>query len=161
VPDIQNRIGFGYDVHELVKGRSLVLGGVEIPYSHGLLGHSDADVLTHALCDALLGAAAFGDIGTHFPDSDSRYAGISSIILLQEVIGKLAGAGWALVNADLTIVAQAPRMAPYLPEMKARLSEACKVETARLNIKATTTEGLGFTGTGRGIVAYSVVLIGS
>jgi 2-C-methyl-D-erythritol 2,4-cyclodiphosphate synthase len=153
------RTGFGYDVHRLVADRPLVLGGVTIPYPYGLLGHSDADVIAHALCDALLGAAALGDIGHHFPDDDPRYSGISSIRLLEEVTGKLATAGWILGNADVCLVAQAPKIFPYLLQMRENLSRACGTPPDSINIKATTTEGLGFTGTGKGIAAYATAII--
>lgn len=155
------RIGFGYDVHRLVSGRVLILGGVKIPHPFGLLGHSDADVITHALCDAILGAAALGDLGRHFPDSDPSYAGISSIKLLKEVIQKITSSGWKLVNADITLVAHAPKIVPFVTEMEKNISRACKVSADRINIKATTTEGLGFTGTGEGMAAYAVVTIAS
>jgi 2-C-methyl-D-erythritol 2,4-cyclodiphosphate synthase len=153
------RTGFGYDVHKLVTGRNLILGGVKIPHPYGLLGHSDADVITHALCDAILGAAALGDLGRHFPDSDPLYAGISSIKLLEEVIKKIVSSGWRLGNADITLVSQIPKIAPFVAEMKKNISEACKVSVDQINIKATTTEGLGFTGTGEGMAAYAVVTI--
>jgi 2-C-methyl-D-erythritol 2,4-cyclodiphosphate synthase len=153
------RIGFGYDVHRLVKGRPLILGGVEIPYYYGLLGHSDADVMIHALCDAILGAAALGDIGGHFPDTDPCYAGISSIRLLKEVIEKVAASGWRLGNADITLVAQAPKISPFVDKMQRNISQACGVTPGQINIKATTTEGLGFTGTGEGMAAYAVVTL--
>lgn len=155
------RIGFGHDVHRLVSGRALILGGVKIPYPYGLLGHSDADVITHALCDALLGAAALGDLGQHFPDSDPRYAGISSIELLKEVIQKIASSGWKLGNADITLVAHAPKIVPYVTEIAQNISNACEVSVNKINIKATTTEGLGFIGTGGGMSAYAVVTIAS
>jgi len=153
------RIGCGYDVHRLVSGRALILGGVKIPHPYGLLGHSDADVITHALCDAILGAAALGDLGRHFPDSDSRYAGISSIKLLEEVVQKITSSGWKLGNADITLVAQSPKIAPFVTEMEKNVSDACKVSVDQINIKATTTEGLGFTGTSEGMAAYAVVTI--
>ncbi len=154
------RTGFGYDVHRLVQGRELILGGVRIPYSLGLLGHSDADVLTHALCDALLGAAGLGDIGGHFPDTDPDYRGISSIILLEHVIKKLQdAAGWQLGNADITLVAQRPKISPYIKEIRKNLQSAINCDSNLINIKATTTEGLGFAGTGDGMAAYAVVLI--
>jgi len=155
------RIGFGYDAHRLVTGRSLILGGVKIPHPYGLLGHSDADVITHALCDAILGAAALGDLGRHFPDSDPRYAGISSIKLLEKVIQKIASSGWRLGNADITLVAQIPKIAPFVTKMEKNISDACRVTVDQINIKATTTEGLGFTGTGEGMAAYAVVTIAS
>ncbi len=153
------RIGFGYDVHRLVEGRPLILGGVEIPYPYGLLGHSDADVMIHALCDAILGAAALGDIGRHFPDTDPSYAGISSIRLLREVIAKIASSGWRLGNADITLVAQAPKIGPFIDEMRKGISETCRVSSGKVNIKATTTEGLGFTGIGEAMASYAVVTI--
>jgi 2-C-methyl-D-erythritol 2,4-cyclodiphosphate synthase len=153
------RTGFGYDVHRLVTGRNLILGGVKIPHPYGLLGHSDADVITHALCDAILGAAALGDLGQHFPDNDPSYTGISSIKLLEEVIQKIVSSGWRLGNADITLVSQAPKIAPFVAEMEKNISEACKVSVDQINIKATTTEGLGFTGTGEGMAAYAVVTI--
>lgn len=155
------RIGFGYDVHRLVSDRVLILGGIKIPHTYGLLGHSDADVITHALCDAILGAAALGDLGRHFPDSDPRYAGISSIKLLKEVIHKITSSGWKLGNADITLVAQVPKIVPFVTEMEKNISKACKVSADKINIKATTTEGLGFTGMGEGMAAYAVVTIAS
>lgn len=153
------RVGFGYDVHRLVEGRSLILGGVEVPYEKGLLGHSDADVLVHALMDALLGAAALGDIGQHFPDTDDAYKGISSMDLLQRVAGKISEAGYQVNNADLTIVAQRPKLAGYLPQMTEKIAAVLAVPVTAVNLKATTTEGLGFTGTGEGIAAYAVCTI--
>ncbi len=156
-PDI--RVGFGYDVHRLTEGRKLILGGVEIPYEMGLLGHSDADVLLHAVSDALLGAAGLGDIGRHFPDSDPAYKDISSLLLLKEVAEKLFSAGWQPNNIDSTIVAQRPRLAPYLPDMTRNLASALKIAPDRVNVKATTTEGLGFAGKGEGIAAYSTATI--
>jgi 2-C-methyl-D-erythritol 2,4-cyclodiphosphate synthase len=153
------RIGQGFDVHALVPGRRLVIGGVEIPYERGLLGHSDADVLLHAICDALLGAAALGDIGKHFPDSDPRYKGIDSRELLRHV-GKLLGErGHRVGNVDATIIAQAPRMAPHIPGMVANIAADLGVEPASVNVKATTTEELGFTGRGEGIAAQAICLI--
>ncbi len=150
------RIGHGYDVHRLVDGRKLVIGGVPIPFGKGLLGHSDADVLLHAICDAVLGAAGLGDIGRHFPDSDQRYSGISSVMLLSEA-GRLAAAkGFRVNNIDATIVAERPRMAPHIPLMTARIAETLGIDGAAVNVKATTTEGLGFTGRGEGIAAYAV-----
>ncbi len=159
--DIMNfRTGFGYDVHRLGENRPLWIGGVKIPYHLGLVGHSDADVLIHALCDALLGAAGLGDIGNHFPDSDPAYKGISSMILLENVMRKLSeSGGWCLVNADMTLVAEKPRIAPFIGEMKKNLQKAMKCGYSCLNIKATTSEGLGFTGTGQGMAAYAVVLV--
>ncbi|MFH7319654.1 2-C-methyl-D-erythritol 4-phosphate cytidylyltransferase [Desulfurivibrio sp. D14AmB] len=153
------RIGHGYDVHRLVPERKLILGGVEITHRLGLLGHSDADVLTHALCDAILGALGAGDIGHHFPDHDPSYRGISSLKLLAAVMERAAAAGCRLTNADLTIVAQQPKLAPHLPEMRQKLARICRVEPERINIKATTTEGLGFAGRQEGIAAHAMVLL--
>jgi 2-C-methyl-D-erythritol 2,4-cyclodiphosphate synthase len=153
------RIGTGYDVHRLVEGRKLVLGGVEIPYERGLLGHSDADVLMHAVCDALLGAAGLGDIGKHFPDTVPKYQGISSKLLLEEVRRLLAEAGYHVNNIDATIVAERPRMSPYIPAMVANIAEAADADRSTINVKATTTEGLGFAGKGEGIAAYAVCTI--
>ncbi|MFZ5900119.1 MAG: 2-C-methyl-D-erythritol 4-phosphate cytidylyltransferase [Bacillota bacterium] len=150
------RSGFGYDVHRLAEGRKLVLGGVEVPYEKGLLGHSDADVLAHAVMDALLGAAALGDIGRHFPDSDPAYQGISSLELLKRVVGLLERAGFAVVNVDATVVAQAPRLAPFIPLMRENMARVLGVDVAVVSVKATTTEGLGFTGGGEGMAAYAV-----
>lgn len=154
------RVGFGYDVHRLVEGRKLILGGVEIPFEKGLLGHSDADVLVHAIMDALLGAAAMGDIGKHFPDSDENYKGISSIRLLKSVKEKLNEKTYKVNNIDATIVAQKPRLAEYIPDMVSNITEALQLEISQVNVKATTTEGLGFTGNGEGISAYAVATIG-
>ena len=153
------RIGQGFDVHALVEGRKLVIGGVEIAHSLGLLGHSDADVLLHAICDALLGAAGLGDIGKHFPDSDPRYKGIDSRELLRHVAGLLADRRFRVVNVDATIVAQAPRMAPHIPRMAANIAADIGVDASQVNVKATTTEELGFTGRGEGIAAQAVCLI--
>ena len=153
------RIGHGYDVHRLAAGRRLVLGGVEIPWELGLDGHSDADVLTHAVMDALLGAAALGDIGRHFPDSDPADAGISSLRLLARVSELLAAAGWAVGNIDATIIAQRPKLAAYLPQMAERLAAVLAIPAASVNVKATTEEGLGFTGAGQGIAAHAVCLL--
>ncbi len=153
------RIGHGYDVHRLVPGRKLILGGVEIPYDRGLLGHSDADVLTHAVMDALLGAAGLGDIGKLFPDSDPAYAGISSMVLLERVMERLAAAGLRVGNLDATVLAQRPKLAPYIPAMRENLARAVGVDPARVNLKATTEEGLGFTGSGEGMAAHAVVLL--
>ncbi len=153
------RIGTGYDVHRLTEGRKLILGGVEIPYEKGLLGHSDADVLLHAIMDALLGAAALGDIGKHFPDSSPEYAGVSSLYLLQKVIELLDEKGYAVVNIDATIIAQRPKLASYLPEMVNLIAKTCRADVDQINIKATTEEGLGFTGTGEGIASQAVCLI--
>lgn len=153
------RIGQGYDVHALVPGRRLVVGGVEIPHSHGLLGHSDADVLLHAITDALLGAAALGDIGRHFPDTDSRWRGADSRVLLREAAAKLRTAGFEIGNVDATIVAQAPRMASHIGDMVRAIAADLGVEAARVNVKAKTTERLGFAGRGEGIEAQAVALI--
>ena len=153
------RIGHGYDVHRLTEGRKLILGGVEIPYEKGLLGHSDADVLTHAVMDALLGAAALGDIGKLFPDTDAAYAGISSILLLERVRERLTEAGWSVVNIDATVLAQAPKLAPHRERMRENLAHALGVEISRVSVKATTEEGLGFTGEGLGIAAHAVALL--
>ena len=153
------RIGQGYDVHRLTEGRKLILGGVEIPWERGLLGHSDADVLTHAVMDALLGAAAMGDIGQHFPDSDPRYEGADSLALLREVVRLLDRAGWEIVNIDSTIVAQRPKLAARIPEMRRNVAEAAQIDISRVNVKATTEERLGFTGREEGISAQAAALI--
>ena len=153
------RIGHGYDVHRLVEGRKLILGGVEIPYEKGLLGHSDADVLTHALMDALLGAAALGDIGKLFPDNDDRFLGADSVELLKEVYRLLKEKNHTIGNVDVTVIAQRPKLAPYIPEMCRRLAEAMQVPEDNVNVKATTEEKLGFTGEGLGIAAHAVALI--
>lgn len=153
------RIGHGYDVHRLTAGRKLILGGVEVPFDRGLLGHSDADVLTHAVMDALLGAAALGDIGQLFPDSDPAYLGISSLILLDRVAQRLQETGWRLENLDATILAQQPKLASYLPKMRRNLAHRLGVTEDQVNVKATTEEGLGFTGRGDGIAAHAVVLL--
>lgn len=153
------RVGHGYDVHRLVESRKLILGGVEIPWEKGLLGHSDADVLTHALMDALLGAAALGDIGHLFPDKDPAYEGADSIELLKAVMERLDEAGWKLGNADMTVIAQKPKLAPYIPAMRERLAKAMRAEIHQVSVKATTEEKLGFTGEGLGIAAHAVVLI--
>jgi len=153
------RIGTGYDVHRLVDGRKLIIGGVDIPYEKGLLGHSDADVLLHAVCDALLGAAGLGDIGRHFPDTDPRFKGISSIALLGEVYRLLGKAGYRVNNIDATIVAERPKMAPHIPTMIANITTAVNVDKGAVNVKATTTEGLGFAGKGEGMAAYAVCTI--
>lgn len=153
------RIGMGYDVHKLVKDRDLILGGVKIPYEKGLLGHSDADVLLHAIMDSLLGAAALGDIGLHFPDNDPKYKGISSIKLL-EFTGKLLDkSNYKISNIDSTIIAQRPKMAPYIHTMKENISKALNISLDKINIKATTEEGLGFTGSGEGISSQSICLL--
>ena len=153
------RIGQGYDVHKLVPDRELILGGVTIPYEKGLLGHSDADVLTHAVMDALLGAAALGDIGKLFPDTDAAYAGISSILLLERVAERLREAGYAVVNLDATVLAQAPKLAPYRERMRENLARVLALDASRVSVKATTEEGLGFTGEGLGIAAHAVALL--
>lgn len=153
------RIGHGYDVHRLVEGRALILGGVQIPYDKGLLGHSDADVLTHALMDALLGAAALPDIGRLFPDTDPRYEGADSLVLLREVAALLFEKGYRVENADCTVLAQRPKLAPHIPEMRRRLAEVLEVDMDCVNVKATTEEGLGFTGEGLGIAAHAVALL--
>jgi 2-C-methyl-D-erythritol 2,4-cyclodiphosphate synthase len=153
------RIGHGFDVHAFAEGRRLIIGGVDIPHVLGLAGHSDADVLLHAICDALLGAAGLGDIGRHFPDSDSRYQGIDSRELLRHVRGLLAERGWRVGNVDATLIAQAPRMAPHIPAMQARIADDLEVGPEAVNVKATTTERLGFTGRGEGIAAEAVCLI--
>lgn len=153
------RIGMGYDVHRLVENRKLILGGVEIPYEKGLLGHSDADVLLHAIMDALLGAAALGDIGRHFPDTDEKYRGISSLVLLRHVAELLEEKCFVIENIDATVIAQRPKLMPYMDQIKANVAQALKLESDRVNIKATTEEGLGFTGTGEGISAQAVCLL--
>ena len=153
------RVGLGYDAHRLVPGRPLILGGAEIPYALGLLGHSDADVLTHAIGDALLGAVGAGDLGTHFPDKDPAYKDISSLILLERIMRIVRDRGFQPVNVDATIVAQEPRLAPHIPLMQANLAPILGLTPGEVNIKATTTERLGFTGRGEGIAAYAVVLL--
>ena len=153
------RVGFGYDVHALVTGRPLFLGGIEIPYPLGLEGHSDADVLLHAICDALLGAIGEGDIGKHFPDTDSQYRGIRSTVLLKRVINKIKEKGFHLVNIDATLVAQKPKLSEFIPRMVRQIADVLEIEPGRVNVKATTTEGLGFAGRGEGIGAYAVALV--
>ena len=153
------RIGHGYDVHRLTEGRRLILGGVDIPYEKGLLGHSDADVLVHALMDALLGAAALGDIGKHFPDSDERFRGADSITLLKQVCNILSERGYRVGNVDCTVLAQRPKLAPYIPQMRENIASAMEVAADRVSVKATTEEGLGFTGEGLGIAAHAVALL--
>ena len=150
------RVGMGYDVHKLVEGRKLIIGGVEIPHSLGLLGHSDADVLLHAIMDALLGAAALGDIGKHFPDTDPRYKGADSLKLLEEVGNLLAAKGYVVGNVDATIVAQKPKMLPHIPQMRENIARVLRVDIDQINVKATTEEHLGFTGSGQGISSYAV-----
>ena len=153
------RIGHGYDVHRLVEGRSLILGGVRIPFEKGLDGHSDADVLTHAVMDALLGAAAMGDIGKLFPDTDDRYLGADSIALLREVGRRLTEAGYRLGNLDATIIAQRPKLAPYIAQMRRNIADALRTDIGNISVKATTEERLGFTGSGEGIAAHAVCLL--
>ena len=153
------RIGHGYDVHRLVSDRKLILGGIEIPHALGLLGHSDADVLLHAICDAILGALGEGDIGRHFPDSDPAYRGISSLKLLREVLALTEGRGYAVGNLDATVIAQRPKLAPFIRSMVEQVAAACDCDISRVNIKATTTEELGFAGRGEGIAAQAVVLL--
>lgn len=153
------RIGHGYDVHRLVAGRKLILGGVEIDWELGLLGHSDADVLLHAICDAVLGALGEGDIGRHFPDSDPAYRGISSLKLLREVMALAGSRGYAVGNLDATVIAQRPKLAPHIRAMVEQIAAACDCDPARVNVKATTTEELGFEGRGEGISAHAVVLL--
>ena len=153
------RIGHGFDVHRFGPGSAVVLGGVRIPHTRGLVAHSDGDVLIHALCDALLGAVGAGDIGRHFPDSDPAFAAIDSRILLRRVVEQVFALGWQLVNADTTLVAEAPRMAAHIPAMQANLAADLRVAVGQVNVKATTTEKLGFTGRGEGIAAHAVVLL--
>lgn len=153
------RIGHGYDVHRFESGRRLILGGVQIPYPQGLAGHSDADVLTHAVMDALFGAAGLGDIGMHFPDTDDRFEGIDSLILARETVALVQDAGYCICNIDSTLIAQAPKLSPYLPQMRKALSQALQINTNQINIKATTEEHLGFTGRKEGIAAHAVCLL--
>ena len=153
------RIGMGYDVHKPVVDRKLTIGGIDIPYEKGLLGHSDADVLIHAIMDSLLGAAALGDIGKHFPDTDDRYKGIASTLLLKEVGLFLSQNDYTIVNIDSTIIAEKPKMAPYIDSMRKKISEALAIDISKINVKATTEEGLGFTGLGAGISAQSICLL--
>ena len=153
------RVGHGYDVHRLVEGRALILGGVTVPFDRGLLGHSDADVLTHAVMDALLGAAAMGDIGKLFPDNDDRYLGADSMELLREVSRRLEEAGYCLGNLDATIIAQRPKLAPYIAQMRRNIADALRTDIGNISVKATTEERLGFTGSGEGIAAHAVCLI--
>jgi 2-C-methyl-D-erythritol 2,4-cyclodiphosphate synthase len=153
------RVGFGYDVHPFVSGRPLILGGIQIPYLFGLKGHSDADVLIHAVCDALLGAIAEGDIGRHFPDTDPQYRDIKSTILLKKVMGKVREKGFHPLNIDATIVTQKPKLSDIIPRMVKEIADVLEIETKRVNVKATTTEGLGFTGREEGIAAYAVALV--
>ncbi|MCF7797666.1 MAG: 2-C-methyl-D-erythritol 2,4-cyclodiphosphate synthase [Lentisphaeria bacterium] len=158
-PSATPRIGIGYDVHRLVAGRPLILGGVEIPFEKGVLGHSDGDVLTHAVCDALLGAAAMGDIGQHFPDSEAQYAGANSLTFLSDISAKLTQAGFQVGNVDATIVLQAPKLAPYIAAMRQNLARAMGCDISQVSVKATTTEGLDFTGTGAGVAVQAIALI--
>jgi 2-C-methyl-D-erythritol 2,4-cyclodiphosphate synthase len=153
------RVGIGYDVHPLVEGRRLILGGVEIPFERGLAGHSDGDVLVHAIMDALLGAAALGDIGTHFPSTEPKYKDISSIVLLRQIAGSLQTQGWQVGNIDATIVAEHPRLSPFVDQMRERICETLGVGREQIGVKATTTEGLGFAGRGEGIAAYAIALV--
>ncbi len=153
------RVGFGYDVHAFEAGRPLMLGGVEIPHTHGLLGHSDADVLLHAICDALLGAAALGDLGRHFPDTNSSFKGISSLLLLKKSVELIRSAGFDVSNIDATIVAQRPKVSPFIVPMREEIARAVQVNVSCVSVKATTTEHLGFAGRGEGIAAYAVVLL--
>lgn len=153
------RIGHGYDVHKLTKGRHLIIGGVNIPHHKGLLGHSDADVLLHAISDALLGACALGDIGAHFPDTDERYEGADSLVLLALVREKIASLGYEIGNIDATVLAQAPKLAPFIPQMRLNIARVCEIELDRISVKATTEEGLGFTGEEKGIAAHAVCLV--
>jgi 2-C-methyl-D-erythritol 2,4-cyclodiphosphate synthase len=153
------RVGFGYDVHPFVSGRPLILGGIQIPYLFGLKGHSDADALIHAICDALLGAIAEGDIGRHFPDTDPQYRDIKSTLLLKKALAKVREKGFHLINIDATIVAQKPKLSEYIPRMVKEIANVLEIETERVNVKATTTEGLGFTGREEGIAAYAVALV--
>ncbi|MEA1966603.1 MAG: 2-C-methyl-D-erythritol 2,4-cyclodiphosphate synthase [Candidatus Cloacimonadota bacterium] len=153
------RIGSGYDVHKLVRGRVLVLGGVTIPFQKGLKGHSDADVLVHSVCDAMLGAAGLGDIGHHFPDSDPEFKDISSLILLKRCLDSLLKKGFSIVNIDCTIFAEAPKLMPFKREMEEKIASVLKISSNSVNVKATTTEGLGFAGRGEGIAAHTVILI--
>lgn len=157
---IDMRIGHGYDVHRLASGRRLILGGVEIPHETGLLGHSDADVLAHAVMDALLGAAALGDIGCLFPDTDPAWEGADSLLLAREVAARVRGAGWEIGNVDATVLAQAPKLAPHIAAMRENLAASLGIPADRVSIKATTEEGLGFTGEKRGIAAHAVCLLG-
>ena len=153
------RVGHGYDVHKLVEDRKLIIGGVEIPHYKGLLGHSDADVLAHAICDALLGAAALGDIGNHFPDNDDRYKDVDSLVLLEKVCELIRNKGYEISNVDSTILAQAPKLRPYIDEMRSKLAKAMKLDIDELSVKTTTEERLGFTGREEGIAAHAVVLL--
>ena len=156
-----HRIGFGFDAHRFTEGRKLIIGGVQIPHEMGLSGHSDADVLTHAICDAVLGALGDGDIGTHFPDSDPKWKGVSSLVLLEETLKKLAGAKYEIENIDSTVVCEKPRLSPHIGAIKDSLSAVTGTGPDNIGVKATTTDGMGFTGRGEGIAAYAVVIIKS
>ncbi len=153
------RIGFGYDVHRLVEGRPLILGGIHVPYEKGLLGHSDADVLIHAICDALLGALALGDIGLHFPDTDAQWQGVDSTLLLREVGRMLVGKGYAVANIDSTVAMQRPKLRPYIDRIRGRIAGVLDISVDRVSVKATTTEQLGFVGAGEGVSAYATCLV--
>jgi len=153
------RIGIGYDVHQLIENRKLILGGVEIPYQLGLLGHSDADVLTHAICDAILGAAALGDIGTHFPDTDPRYDGIDSQFFLRAIAKKVSELGFAIRNVDSTVIAQQPKLAPYIPQIRGVLAKTLDISETQISVKATTAEGLGIVGKEKAIVAQAIACL--
>lgn len=153
------RIGSGYDVHILTENRKLIIGGVDIPFEKGLLGHSDADVLTHAIADAILGAAALGDIGLHYPDNNNKYKDMDSIVMLVEIVDMVHSKGFKICNLDATIIAQAPKMRPYIDEMRKNIAKACKIDIDCVNVKATTEEGLGFTGSGEGIASNCICLI--
>ena len=153
------RVGIGYDIHRLVANRKLILGGVEISYHLGLLGHSDADVLTHAIIDAILGAATLGDIGTHFPDTDARYEGMDSLIFLRDIIAKMRSLGYRIENIDSTVIAQRPKLAPYISEIRTRLAETLDITVEQINVKATTAEELGIVGEGKAIVAHAVACL--
>ncbi len=153
------RVGIGYDIHRLVSNRKLILGGVEISYHLGLLGHSDADVLTHAIIDAILGAAALGDIGTHFPDTDARYEGMNSLVLLRDVVAMVRLQGYQIENIDSTVIAQRPKLAPYISDMRARLAETLDIAVTQINVKATTAEELGVVGEGKAIVVHAIACL--
>lgn len=153
------RVGYGYDVHRLTEGRRCIIGGVDIPFEKGLLGHSDADVLLHAITDALLGAAALGDIGSHFPDTDPNYAGADSLLMLKEAARLVRQAGWQIGNVDSTVVAQRPKLAPHIRQMRENIASALEISPEQISVKGKTEEGLGFTGTGEGIAAHAVCLL--
>ena len=156
----EQRVGLGIDFHRFAPGRPLMLGGVEVPHEEGLLGHSDADVLTHSICDAMLGAAGLGDIGTHFPDTDEAYRGIAGVELLRRVVGKIAEEGFSAVNVDVTVIAERPKLIPHFPRMRALLAETIGIEPAAVGLKATTSEGMGALGRGEGIGSMAICLIG-